>query len=83
VAATTPVAAYNAETPWSALTDWPLIALITYQRDPDVEVGQVALQDEPLTVPDTVRVVGGLSFALIVELVLVPVRKLTPEHPGT
>jgi hypothetical protein len=54
-----------------------------YQVEPDFAPGQVVLQCDPLTVATTVTFALVASRVLIVDVVDVLVRMLTPEHAGT
>ncbi|TAL06062.1 MAG: hypothetical protein EPO00_11795 [Chloroflexota bacterium] len=53
-----------------------------YQLDPDFQVGHDVPHEEPLTVPETVRMLPRDSDALIEELVEVLARRFTLEHAG-
>lgn len=56
--------------------------MTAYQLDPDFQVGQDVLQDEPLTVPETVIEFARPRDVLIDALVEGPVRRFTLEHAG-
>ena len=60
----------------------PLTALIRYQLEPDLDVGQTALQWLPLTVATTVTVSDGVSRVLIDALSEALVRMLTALAGG-
>ena len=60
----------------------PLTALIRYQLEPDLDVGQTALQWLPLTVATTVTVSDGVSRVLIDALSDALVRMLTALQAG-
>ncbi len=53
-----------------------------YQADPDFAVGQVALHDEPPTVPSTVTLLPARSRTLIAADVEVDVLRFTPSQAG-
>ena len=60
----------------------PLTALIRYQLEPDLDVGQTALQWLPLTVATTVTVSDGVSRVLTAALSDALVRMLTALQDG-
>lgn len=60
----------------------PLTALIRYQPEPDLDVGQTALQLPPLTVTTTVTVSDGASRVLIAAPRDALVRMLTALQAG-
>jgi len=55
----------------------------TYQDEPDFDVGQAVDQADPATVPETVTMLLGPSFALMVPRVEALVRKFTLAQAGT
>lgn len=68
--------------PYREATDWPLTLVTVYQLEPDFQVGHEVPHDEPLTGPETVRVLAGASDVLIDALVEALVRRCTPEQAG-
>ena len=78
----TPTAAYRMLIPYREATDWPLTWVTVYQPEPDFQVGQDVPQDEPLTDPETVNVLAGVSEVLIDALVDELVRRFTLEQAG-
>jgi hypothetical protein len=55
VGVSTPVAANRTETPNRVETGWPSTWVIVYHVEPDFQPGQLVPHDDPLTVPETVR----------------------------
>ena len=82
MAPSTPVATYRDARPYVLLTLLPLIALIRYQLEPDLALGQVVLQCEPLTVATTVTVALGARWVRTGADNAGPVRTFTPEQAG-
>ena len=78
----TPTAAYRMLIPYREATDWPLTWVTVYQPEPDFQVGQDVPHDEPVTDPETVKVLAGVSEVLIDALVDELVRRFTLEQDG-
>ena len=69
-------------TPYREATDRPFTDVTVYQLDPDFQVGHEVPQAEPLTDPETDKLLARASEVLIGALVDGLVRRFTPEQAG-